>query len=76
LCEGGHRAGCYDLLKEIQGKIRPKYHIFGHIHEAYGITTDGVTTFINASTCNYRYRPVQAPIVFDFPVQTPEAMEE
>ena len=33
----------------------------------YGVTTDGVTTFVNASTCNYYYRPDQPPIVFDLP---------
>ena len=24
-----------------------KFHIFGHIHEAYGITSDGVTNYLN-----------------------------
>lgn len=76
LCEGGHRAGCYDLLNIIQKKIRPKYHIFGHIHEDYGMTTDGVTTFVNASTCDFRYRPIQPAIVFDYPIPGTAAMEE
>lgn len=66
-CTSGERAGCYDLLKEIQQRIKPKYHLFGHIHEGYGMTTDGVTTYINASICNYQYRPIQPPIIFDFP---------
>lgn len=34
---------------------------------AYGVTTDGKTTFINASTCDLRYEPVQPPIIFDLP---------
>ena len=33
LCTGGNRAGCVDLLREVQYRIRPKYHVFGHIHE-------------------------------------------
>ena len=38
-----------------------------YLYPAYGITTDGHTTFVNASTCNLQYRPVQAPIIFDLP---------
>ena len=33
----------------------------------YGVTTDGQTVFINASSCNFYYRPVNPPIVFDLP---------
>jgi hypothetical protein len=49
-------------------RIHPQYHIFGHIHEGYGVTTDGHTKFINASTCTLRYKPVNPPIVFDIPI--------
>ena len=59
--------GCVDLLAEVQQRVRPAYHIFGHIHEGYGVTSDGVTTFVNASSCDVNYRPVQPPIVFDLP---------
>lgn len=61
----GARAGCADLLDELQQRVRPKYHVFGHIHEGWGVTTDGVTRYVNASTCNLRYKPVNTPIVFD-----------
>ena len=33
----------------------------------YGITTNGYTTFINASMCTLQYKPVQKPIIFDLP---------
>ena len=33
LCRNGLRAGCVDLLREVQERVRPKYHLFGHIHE-------------------------------------------
>lgn len=46
-------------------QIRPRYHCFGHIHEGHGVTTDGTTTFVNASTCNLQYKPVNEAIVFD-----------
>lgn len=64
----GERTGCVELLTTIQKRVKPKYHIFGHIHEGYGVTTDGVTKFINASTCNVSYNPMNLPIVFDFEV--------
>lgn len=69
LCKTGERAGCVDLLNEVQNRIKPLYHIFGHIHEGYGITTDGHTQFVNASICTIRYRPDNPPIIFDLPVR-------
>ncbi len=67
LCSSGLRAGCLDLLSELQARVRPKYHVFGHIHEGHGATTDGVTTYLNASSCTLQYRPDNAPLVFDLP---------
>lgn len=61
------RAGCLNLLHTIQSRVKPRYHIFGHIHEGYGITTDGVTTFVNASSVTVQYKPSHPPIVFDLP---------
>ena len=59
------RAGCLDLLAEVQQRVRPQVHAFGHIHEAYGATSDGVTTYLNAATCTIRYRPEHPPLVMD-----------
>ncbi|KAK7104372.1 hypothetical protein V1264_019102 [Littorina saxatilis] len=67
-CFSGLRAGCIELLSTIQQRVKPLYHIFGHIHEGYGVTSDGHTTYINASTCTLRYKPNNPPVVFDFPV--------
>ncbi len=61
----GVRAGCDDLL-DIVTKIKPRYHIFGHIHEAYGIYEKEDTTFVNASVLDIHYRMVHAPIVLDW----------
>lgn len=66
-CKNKVRAGCVDLLQVIQNKVKPSYHVFGHIHEGYGVTTNGTTNFINAAVCDKRYRPVNKPIVFDLP---------
>ncbi|MEM9820540.1 MAG: metallophosphatase domain-containing protein [Bacteroidota bacterium] len=61
----GDLVGCADLLEAVQ-RVRPAYHIFGHIHEAYGTFTDGETRYLNASVVNLSYQVVNPPIVFDF----------
>lgn len=65
LCCSGVRAGCVELLSSVQKRIKPKYHVFGHIHEGYGITSDGAIIYVNASTCDINYLPNNPPIVFD-----------
>ncbi len=47
--ELGSFEGCKDLLDIVQNSVKPRFHIFGHIHEAYGRQQIGQTTFINAS---------------------------
>ncbi|XKL69228.1 hypothetical protein PGB90_006997 [Kerria lacca] len=69
LCCTGVRAGCTELLTTVQKRVMPKYHIFGHVHEGYGVFSDGKIIFINASTCNINYLPVNPPIVFDIPLR-------
>jgi len=68
-----NRAGCADLLEELQQRVKPKYHCFGHIHEGWGVTSDGVTRYVNASTCNLKYMPINRPIVFDLPMPNKKA---
>lgn len=66
----GNRAGCVDLLNTIQNRVKPKLHIFGHIHEGYGVTKDtNGTLFINASTCTIRYKATNPPIIIDLPIK-------
>ena len=64
-CKTGLRAGCAHLLHEIMYRIQPKVHVFGHIHEAYGVTHNQQTQFVNAASCNLFYRYSQPPIVLD-----------
>lgn len=61
----GECVGCVDLLEFVE-KIRPRLHIFGHIHEAVGVTHNAHTTFINASSCNLAYKPVNLPVVYEY----------
>lgn len=67
-CVSGKSAGCRELLSEVQNRIKPILHVFGHIHEAYGVTQLHETTFVNASTCNLAYVPCREPIIVDIDV--------
>ena len=58
----GMRVGCRDLLEAVE-RIRPCLHVFGHIHEGYGVTSDALTTFVNASVVDRDYRQVHPPVV-------------
>lgn len=60
----GEQVGCEDL-KNMIDKIQPKFHICGHIHEAYGIEKVKNTTYINASVLNERYELVNKAIEFE-----------
>ncbi|KAI1698594.1 calcineurin-like phosphoesterase domain-containing protein [Ditylenchus destructor] len=64
----GERLGCAELLNVVEKRVRPKFHVFGHIHENNGMTTNGETTFINASILNNKYESVDCPIIFDIPL--------
>ena len=47
--DSGKKEGCKDLLEIVQEKIKPRLHVFGHIHEAYGQMQIADTQYVNAS---------------------------
>ena len=49
--ENNTNRGCPDLLQAVL-KIKPTYHLFGHIHSAYGIEKSDHTAFVNSSLMN------------------------
>jgi len=59
----GEHCGCWDLHHEVS-RIKPLYHVFGHIHSGHGIIKQGMTTFINASIMDEDYQAVNKPITF------------
>lgn len=62
----GDNAGSKSLLERIKNLNNLKYHIFGHIHEGYGIEIIDETTFLNVSLLNERYKLVNNPIIIDY----------
>lgn len=55
--------GCSELRRAVFERVKPKIHAFGHIHQGYGTHQEDGITFINASTCNIKYNPVNKPFV-------------
>ena len=48
LCDDGRRVGCEDLLKHLS-RLKPRVHLFGHIHEDRGEWRVGPTRVINCT---------------------------
>jgi Icc-related predicted phosphoesterase len=58
----GFKVGCEELGKKLKD-LKVKIHVFGHIHEAYGVKKVGETTFINASVLDINYKLSHKPVV-------------
>lgn len=61
--------GNMDLRKALETRIKPKLHVFGHIHEHGGMIMDfnrgqsePKTIMINASYVNNWYQPINKPV--------------
>lgn len=56
--------GCEELLAAVK-RVQPKYHIFGHVHDGYGQSLIGETTFVNVCICDMEYQVVNPPTILD-----------
>lgn len=63
--------GCEELMKRVE-EIKPKIHVFGHIHQGYGYVFDGNTHYINAAVLNERYEFRNRPLTIDWDPETNE----
>lgn len=61
----GEDVGCEELAARLT-ELRVKMHVFGHIHEGYGVERAPGIMFVNASNCDAGYDATQAPIVVDW----------
>lgn len=59
--------GCEELAKAVE-QIRPRLHVFGHIHAGHGLSSGKDTQFVNASVVNEAYRLVHEPQVVEIEV--------
>lgn len=64
-CQDGAIVGCQDLEERIQELKQLKLHVFGHIHEAYGIEQRNGIYFANACSCTAEYKIKNLPIIVE-----------
>lgn len=60
----GSNLGSQSLLDRSR-IVKPKIHVFGHIHEAYGSEFRYEVRYINASVLNEYYQNVNKPVVIE-----------
>lgn len=60
----GKNAGCADLLEKVK-ELSPKFHLFGHIHEAYGRVKEATTEYVNASIPDEFYKMKNEPVIIE-----------
>jgi Icc-related predicted phosphoesterase len=61
--------GC-ELLRSRVDLIKPKIHVFGHIHGSYGYKFSNNTHFFNAAVLNENYNLTNKPITIDWDILT------
>jgi Icc-related predicted phosphoesterase len=57
--------GSPTLYREINDRIKPRIHCFGHIHEGYGIVDMEDIKFVNASCLDGDYMAVNDPVIVE-----------
>lgn len=62
--KAGEHVGCEDLMTRIKDLKKLKFHLCGHIHEAYGVKEFNGVTFLNSSIMNLHYLPRNKPQEF------------
>jgi len=58
-------SGCAALAKELSSRLRPRLHVFGHIHESYGSLENRGTLYVNASSRRPRSKEANPPVVIE-----------
>lgn len=59
--------GCEDLRKRVL-EVKPRIHLFGHIHEGYGMTNVDRISFYNSSIQGDIYEPLRDPQVIEYTI--------
>jgi Icc-related predicted phosphoesterase len=68
---GNLNVGC-ELLRVRVDELKPKIHVFGHVHSGYGYKFHEGTHFINAAILNERYNYENKPLTVDWNPETNE----
>jgi len=57
--------GCESLRRRLEYGLKPKLHIFGHVHEGRGFEDNNGTLHVNAASLDLAYEPYAKPVVVD-----------
>ena len=68
---GNLNVGC-ELLRVRVDELKPKIHVFGHVHSGYGYKFHNGTHFINAAVLNEKYKYENKPLTIDWNPDTNE----
>lgn len=60
----GEHVGCEELAKRLE-MLKPRLHVFGHIHCGHGMTEKDGTIYVNAALCDDTNRLRHGPIVVE-----------
>lgn len=66
----GHKPkhiGCDVLLMHVKGRIKPRYHLFGHCHGQQGVHVTDSTTFMNVTSHGAHNMPLLDPVIINLP---------
>ncbi len=55
-------SGCKELLQAVR-RVRPKLHVFGHVHGTPGLVQTDSTTFANVAVLGLDGAPAVAPML-------------
>lgn len=58
------KQGCPELRKAVV-RVKPRLHVFGHVHAGYGVMPTKSTLFVNASLLGWAGDLENRPIVMD-----------
>jgi len=62
----GEAAGCRYLKEVVKKRVMPRVHLFGHIHEGYGVQEEDGILFVNAASMDkITKRLTNPPVVID-----------
>lgn len=60
-----HHYGCDVLLLHVKDRVKPVYHIFGHVHCQNGMVTEHETTFVNVGIVDGNHVATYSPVVIN-----------
>lgn len=60
--------GCDRLLSAVR-RASPRLHVFGHVHQQYGVRHSADTMFVNAALAGPDYTVTKCPIVIEMPLR-------